>query len=188
MDLPVLQSGDSYPLGWCLLHSQLCRKWNTAHLLPSASYQIQTQTDTVWLGCPRDLFTQFRRKHQVISELWQQPAGSQHIPGIKIVYKEHQAPITLTSDSRNTKTAWKVLANSVPALNPLGSHFVRQNSANGGRLLSALRMWVLGSSSGQTWSQRSSKEQRYTDLGNTVLELHRPGFKFFMHLVLMTSP
>lgn len=71
MGLPILKSGDSYPLGCCLLCSQLCRKWNTAHLLLRASYQIQTQTDTVWLSCSCDLLTLFRRKHQVIAELWQ---------------------------------------------------------------------------------------------------------------------
>lgn len=68
---PVLKSGDSYPSACCILHSQLCRKQNTAHLLLRASYQIQTQTDTVWLSCSCDLLTPFRRKHQVVSELWQ---------------------------------------------------------------------------------------------------------------------
>lgn len=71
MGLPALKSGNSYPLGCCLLCSQLCRKWNTAHLLLRESYQIQTQTDTVWLSCSCDSLTLFRRKHQVIAELWQ---------------------------------------------------------------------------------------------------------------------
>lgn len=95
--LTILKSCDSYPLGCRLLHSQPCSKWNTAHLLLRTSYQIQTQTDTVWLSCSCDLFTPLRRKRQVISELWQQPAGSQHIPGIKIELLDLGAPYELIS-------------------------------------------------------------------------------------------
>lgn len=62
MGLLILKSGDSYPLGRCLLCSQLCRKCNIALLLLRASYQIQTQTGTVWLSCSCDLFTPLRRK------------------------------------------------------------------------------------------------------------------------------
>lgn len=119
MGLPVLKSGDSYPHVHCLLQGQLCSKWNTAHLL-RASYQIQTQTDTVWLSCSRDLFTPFWKKHQVISELRQQPAGSQHIPGIKIVRKEHQVPIILTSVLRNPIMARKMMANPGSAMSLQG--------------------------------------------------------------------
>lgn len=133
MGLPILKSGDSYPLSHCILHSQLCSKWNTAQLLLRASYQIQTQTDIVWLSCSCDLFTLLRRKHQVISEPWQQPAGSQHIPGIKIAHEEQQAPIILTTDSRNTKMSWKMLTNSVLASEPPGPLFTRYSSANGCR-------------------------------------------------------
>jgi hypothetical protein len=119
--LSHLESGDSYHL----FRSQLWGKWNITQLLLWASYQIQTQTDTVWLSCSRDLFTQFRRKCQVISELWQQPAGSQHIPAIKIVYKEHQAPGIITLDCRKVRTACKMLEDLVPPTNSLVSYFAR---------------------------------------------------------------
>lgn len=159
MGFPVLKSGDSYPLVHCLLCSQLCRKWNTAYLLRT-SYQIQTQTDRVWLSWSCDLFTPFRKKHQVISELWQQPAGSQHIPGIKIVRKEHQAPVIRTSDSRNPQMAWKMLANPLSACEAPGSLFLRSSSDAGSQLLRARRTWRLGSSSNQNLGHNALLPQR----------------------------
>lgn len=122
MGLPVLESCDSYPLGCRLLYSQPCSKWNTARLLLRASYQIQTQTDAVWLSRSCDLFTLLRRKRQVISELWQQSAGSQHIPGIKIELLSLGAPSEQISESRNTEVAWKMLGNSVPTSEPPFPH------------------------------------------------------------------
>lgn len=107
---PILKSDDSYHPS----HSQQGRKWNTAQLLLGASYQIQTQTGTVWLRCACDLSTYFTRKLQVTSELWRRPAGSQHASGTNIVHQEHWAQIIHRSDSGSPRQdPGKILENTV---------------------------------------------------------------------------
>lgn len=103
MDFPILKPDDSLHPS----HDQQCGEWNTVQLLLCASYQMQTQTGTVWLHRSWDLFTYFTAKHQVTSELWQQPAGSLHASGAASVPEEHWAQMILGSDSGSLRILGK---------------------------------------------------------------------------------